>query len=353
MARFLSSRKASRGTAPGTLVFMGEQKMQQTRIRVIRYNAQVIEESEPGTLNEIPEPAQDMVTWINIDGIHDIELIRAIGERFGIDALALEDILNTDQRPRIYQDEDHLATIVKSFVYDAEEKNLESEQISFVLGKNYLLTFQERVGDYFEALRARLRKNGSRTRNNGSDYLMYGLLDALVDNYIQCAEAIGDNVERLEDLVLNSDKREVLEEIYLYRNEIRFIRKWIRPVKEITLHFLKSETKLLNRKTRVYFTDLDDMLTQALEAVEIYYQMVTDQLNIFHTNVGNRANEVMKVLTIFAAIFIPLTFIAGVYGTNFKNIPELRWENGYFYMLGLMLLVVLAMLLYFRRKRWL
>ncbi len=353
MARFLSNRKASQGTAPGTLVFMGEKKMSATRIRMIRYNQQVMEESEPVSLADLPGPDPALVTWINIDGLHDIDLIRALGERFGIESLGLEDILNTDQRPRILQDDEHLITILKSVDYRNDEKALSSEQISFVLGKDYLITFQEKVGDFFEGVRNRIRKDGSKIRNRGADYLQYALLDTLVDNYILCVEAVGQNVERLEELVLQSDKRDVLEEIYRYRNEIRYLRKSIRPVREITLHYLKSETGLLSKKNMVFLTDLDDMVIQALEAVEIYYQMVTDQLNIFHTNVGNRANEVMKVLTIFAAIFIPLTFITGVYGTNFENIPELRWPNGYFYMLGLIVLVVLVMLVYFRRKRWL
>ncbi|MFZ5942233.1 MAG: magnesium/cobalt transporter CorA [Bacteroidota bacterium] len=353
MARFLSNRQASHGTAPGSLVFMGEKKMEKTRIRVIRFSAGSAEEFEPEGLTGIPDPDPACISWINIDGIHDTELIRAVGERFGIEAMGLEDILNTDQRPRIYQDEEHLITIVKSFEYDRETKSLSSEQISFVLGKGYLITFQERIGDYFEPVRGRIRKENGRIRSHGADYLMFALLDALVDNYIYCAEAIGQNVERLEEMVLHSDKREILEEIYLYRNEIRYIRKAIRPVKEITMHYLRTDTRLISKKTIVYLTDLDDMVTQALEAVEIYYQMVTDQLNIFHTNVGNRANEVMKVLTIFATIFIPLTFITGVYGTNFDRIPELHWPNGYFYMLGLIVLVAGVMLVYFRRKKWL
>jgi len=353
MARFLNSRKASRGTAPGSLIFMGEKKMESTRIRVIRYGAGFIEETEPSGIDELILPAANEITWINFDGIHDVELISSIGDKFGLEPMVLEDVLNTDQRPRVHQDEEHMTVILKSFLCNPGGKSLSSEQISFILGKNYLITFQERVGDFFEPVRNRLRKEGSRVRNSGTDYLMYGLLDALADNYIQCAEAIGENVERLEELVLKSDNRDILEEIYLYRNEIRFIRKWIRPVKEITLHFLKTDSKLLNRKTSIYFTDLDDLLTQALEAVEIYYQMITDQLNIFHTNVGNKANEVMKVLTIFATIFIPLTFITGIYGMNFDNIPELHWPNGYFLMLGIMGLVVIVMLIFFRRKRWL
>jgi len=332
---------------------MGKQKMAKTKIRLIRFNSKLIEESEPENIAAIPDPEPNSISWINIDGIHDVDLIRTVGERFGIDNLGLEDVLNTDQRPKVLIDEEHVMTIIKSFIYNAEKKNLSSEQISFVLGKNYLITFQEQVGDCFDSVRPRLRKDNSRIRTLGADYLMYALLDTLVDNYILCAEAVGENVERLEELVLKSDNRNILEEIYLYRNEIRFMRKLVRPVKEITLHLLKTESRLINKKTLVFLTDLDDLATQAIEAVEIYYQMVTDQLNIFHTNVGNRANEVMKVLTIFATIFIPLTFITGIYGTNFVNIPEIRWHNGYYYMLGLIGAVTIVMLLFFNKKKWL
>jgi magnesium transporter len=353
MARFLSDRRQSHGEAPGSLIFMGDRKMEKSRIRIIQYNKDSIAEKEPEKIEDVKNYIKDgYLTWINIDGLHDVGLIGKLEKMFNLSSLALEDILNTDQRPKLLEDEKNIIIILKALTYDKEIRPLSSEQVSFVLGNKYLITLQERVGDYFEPVRNRLRNNLGNIRTLGPDFLCYTLFDTLVDSYIINIEALGDIIEDQEEAVLKETGKKIIEDIYRHKTEISFIRKAIRPVKEIMVHLIKTESKYINRKTHIYLNDLDDLVTQAMEAIEIYYNMVSDQLTVYHTNISNKVNDVMKVLTVFASIFIPLTFIAGVYGTNFEYLPELHFRYGYFFMLGLMVCTAIAMLYYFKRKKW-
>jgi magnesium transporter len=272
---------------------------------------------------------------------------------FKLSSLALEDILNTDQRPKFFEDENNIIIILKALTYDKDSSILHSEQISFILGEDYLITLQERVGDYFEPVRERIRKNIGKIRTSGPDYLCYSLFDTLVDSYIMNIEIVGDIIEAQEEVILKKPDNKIIEDIYRHKTEISYMRKSVRPVKEIMTHLMKSDSKYFHRKTHAFLNDLDDLVTQAMEAVEIYYTMVSDQLTVYHTNISNRVNDVMKVLTIFASIFIPLTFIAGIYGTNFDYLPELHFRWAYFAMLGVMLCTAGVMLMYFKRKKWL
>lgn len=353
MARFIKDRKKTKGKSPGTLTFIGKQKMEAPLIRCMQYNKDSITEEKLKSLDQIYQKIDGPgVVWINIDGMHDVELIENIGNRLQISALILEDIVNTDHRPRIWELDHHIGIIGKSLQLDEDSPNVKSEQISFIFGEHYLITFQERMGDHFELIRERLRNSKGKIRTKGTDYLLYVLLDALVDNYLITIEGIGNAIEELDNHIINPDKY-ILEQFYNYKKEIAFIRKIIRPVKEITLRLQKSESSLINKDSLNYFDDLNDLTTQAIEAIEIYYTMANDQLSIYHTNVSNRQNDVMKVLTIYASIFIPITFITGVYGTNFDFIPELHYKSAYFVMWGVMIAVAGAMLIYFRRKKWL
>ena len=354
MARFLKNRKKSHGEAPGSLIFIGNQKMEKSRIRVIQYNKENLVEKE---LDKIEEAGayvkKDYITWINIDGLHEIDLIEKLEKMFKLSSLALEDILNTDQRPKFIEDENNVIIILKALSYDKDSFTLHTEQISFILGNDYLITLQERVGDYFEPVRERIRKNIGRIRTSEPDYLCYSLFDTLVDSYIINIETVGDLIEELEQAILKKPDKKIIEDIYRHKTEMSYMRKSVRPVKEIMAHLMKSESKFIHSETFAFLDDLDDLVTQAMEAVEIYYTMVSDQLTVYQTNISNRANDVMKVLTIFASIFIPLTFIAGVYGTNFDYLPELHFRWAYFAMLGVMVCTAGVMLLYFKRKRWL
>lgn len=354
MARFLKSRKGSHGASPGSLIFIGNKKMEKSEIHLTIYNKDTLTEKQVNSIEEIPEIApDDTVLWVNIYGLQDTNLVAAIGERFNIPALELEDILNTDQRPKISENENNITIFLKVLEYRQDKVKVLSDHISVVIGNNYVITFQEKVAQYFEPVRERLRSSRGRIRQSGPDYLAYALIDTLVDGYIHTVESVGSSIEDLEDEVLTQLQKDTMQKIYRLKKNISFIRKSIWPLKEIMIYLNKTESKLVRKKTLTFLKDLQDLTTQALEAVEIYFHMTSDYLNIYHTNVGNRTNDVMKVLTIFASIFIPLTFIVGVYGTNFDYLPELHYKYGYFVMWAIMLVVAIFMLIYFKRKGWL
>jgi len=351
MARFLKSRQKAKGMSPGSLIFIGKQKMDKSRIRLIQYNNENLKETELKTIDKSLSVPENQVTWINIDGIHNTALIEKTGEIFAISPLTLENILNTGQRPKYWEDEKHIIIILKALYFDQETYTSDTEQISFVLGKNYLITFQEKVGDHFDPIRERIRKNVGRLRTSGADYLLFALMDTIVDNYLINIEQLGQAIENFENELSNPHKG-VADQIFHFKKEITYIRKNIRPLKEVMTRFIKSDSELLSEKTHRFLLELDDLSTQTLEAIDIYYTMVADQLNIFNTNVSNGVNDVMKVLTVFASIFIPLTFIAGIYGTNFDYLPELHYQYSYYVMWGIMILIAISMLVYFKRKKW-
>ncbi|MFA9388292.1 MAG: magnesium/cobalt transporter CorA [Prolixibacteraceae bacterium] len=354
MARFLKSREKIVGQAPGTMTFIGRQKMAKTRFRLMTYNEGEIEVFEEENAKDLfAHFKPENVNWINIDGVHDQNAIMEIGNEFGLTPLVLEDIVNTDQRPKVIEDDNNLVVFLKQLAYVPEDECIHAEQITLVLGKNYVLTFQEKTGSTFDPIRERMLQNIGKVRSSKSDYLFYRFIDTIVDNYMVSIGIIGDLVEGNEEYVLSNVNKEFVEEIFSHKTEISYIRKAIRPAKEVTKKLKNTETELIKETTWPYIEDLDDLLVHALESVEMYYTMISDQLNIYNTNQSNRANDVMKVLTIFAAIFIPLTFIAGIYGTNFDNVPELHYQYSYFIMLGLMLTLAIIMLIYFRRKKWL
>ncbi|MFB6318466.1 magnesium/cobalt transporter CorA [Saccharicrinis sp. FJH54] len=352
MARFLKTRKQSQGSSPGSLIFLGKKKTDKPLIRQVRYDKNTFEEKEIDQIKEV-QIKDDVIDWINIDGLHDTKLIEEVGLKFGINTMFLEDILNTDQRPKMEEDENHLFVAMKFVGYNDETQKLFTDQVSFILGHNYLISFQEKKGTYFESVRERLRNGRGRLRNMKCDYLLFALMDNIADKYIDTVEYIGEKIEALDKEIFENPNTDIIKSIYTFKTELNYLRKAIRPVKEITNSMLRSESRLVNKKTESFFKDLDDLITQSTEALEIYYTMNSDQLNILNTLIGNKTNDVMKVLTIFAAIFIPLTFLAGIYGTNFDYLPELHYKYSYFIMWGVMIVVAGIMLLYFRRRKWL
>lgn len=353
MARFLKDKQKSKGAAPGSLIFIGRQKMEQSSIHVMQYNSDFIKEGALKSLDNIREyVADDHVTWISLSGLHNTKPIEQIGQVFDIPALILEDILNTDERPKLAEDDKHIFIILKSLLFDRTTQKVQIDQISMILGNNYLITIQETAHKHFEDVVKRLYSGLSKIRTYPPDYLCYALMDTLVDSYILNIETLGSAIEEQEKTVLTSNKQ-VVEAIYHNKTELSYIRKNIRPVKEIMTRFMTSDSDLINERTFNYLRDLESLVTQALEAIEIYYTMLSDQQNIYNTNMSNNVNDVMKVLTIFSAIFIPLTFIAGVYGMNFENIPELKNPNAYFVLWGIMIIIAIVMLFFFKRKKWL
>lgn len=354
MARFLKSRAKLIGQSPGTLTFIGRKKMDQPRLRLIIYNNNNFEEHENEQLDELlTHLKKDHVNWLNIDGLHDANLISQIGVRFNLSSLVLEDVVNTDQRPKLIDENNSLIVFLKQLRFIEENKNIAADQLSVILGPDFVITFQEKVGEMFNPIRDKLRQNIGRLRDSRADYLFYRIVDTLADQYLWCIGQLGELVEGNEVNVLSNVKKETIDAIYKLKIELSYIRKAIRPVMEVSGKIRTSDTGLINKSTRPYFNDLDDLLTHALESVEMYHVMISDQLNICNTTLSNRANDVMKVLTIFAAIFIPLTFIVGVYGTNFDYLPELHFRYSYFVMWAVMVVLALVMLYYFRRKKWL
>jgi magnesium transporter len=323
-------------------------------IRLMEYDSENLVEKEMGSIDEAaPCKETNAVSWINIYGLHDMELIQRMGEIFELHPLFLEDLLNTDQRPRYEDGDTYNALIMKMLRYDDEARSIVSEQFTLVLGKHYVLTLQEQPGDVFNPVRERIRQKKRRIRMNDNDYLAYALLDTIVDNYMIVIESIGRQIEEMEEKLFGDEDRQVVEEIYRLKTELSFLRKSVRPVRDIMLQVIKSDRSFFQEKHRNFLKDLNDLVTQATDAIELYSGMISDHLNIYSTNVSNRINAVMKVLTIFASIFIPLTFIAGIYGMNFKYMPELEYRYSYLIFWIVVLCVGIGLLIYFKRKKWL
>ena len=354
MARFFKKREEIKGLSPGSLVFVGNKKVENVRIRVIDYDGAQLKEDE---LKDIAEGAEfkrtNTVTWINVDGLHDLSLMKEIGNAFELHPLLMEDILNTGQRPKLEEFDNCLFLVVKMLRYDRENQKIISEQLSMVLGDTFLLTFQEQPGDVFEPVRERIRKQKARIRASGIDYLAYALLDCVVENYVFIVERLGEQIEDMEKEVLENAVPEVMEKINAFKHEMNFIRKSVRPAREAIMQLSKLDSEFINDQTVPFLKDLQDLITHAAEAIDTYRDMLSDQLNLYNSVMSNRMNDIMKVLTIFAAIFIPLTFIAGIYGTNFEYLPELKFKYSYFFFWGVMLAVAVAMLMFFRKKKWL
>lgn len=352
MARFLKDKRKAKGLAPGSLVFIGQQTMEHIRIHLTQYNTATFKEESVSDIRQIRKAeSSPYTTWIAIHGLHETQVIAELGKQFDINPLILEDILNTDERPKFSEDEHHLFIIVKSLSFDKGTNKVKIEQISLVVGDNYLISFQESDTAHFQDVRLRLENKQSKIRDYGPDYLCYACMDTLIDNYILNIEKLGNVIEEQEKILLIPNKQ-TIENIYHYKTELAYTRKNIRPIKEVISRFASSDSPLINKRTYNFLRDLEGLATQATEAIEIYYTMVSDQQNSYNTNINNNVNDIMKVLTILSTIFIPLTFIAGIYGMNFEYIPELKYRNAYFILWGIMIVIAALMLLLFKRKKW-
>ncbi|MCF8052411.1 MAG: magnesium/cobalt transporter CorA [Desulfobacterales bacterium] len=352
--RFIKKSSKKAGTSPGTLVHVGDERTEPVRLYLIDYDeGSLIEREISGIEAAASLKDRPTVTWINADGIHDIELMEKIGARFGIHPLTLEDIVNTGQRPKLEDFEDYLYLVFKMLSYDAEAETVRSEQISLVVGENFVFSFQEAAGDVFDLVRERIRKGKGRIRKAGSGYLAYALIDAVVDHYYAVLETVGAKIEEIEEQLMEDPEPEVLETIHELKREMIFSRKQVWPVRELLSGLTKSDSPLVHESTGIYFTDVYDHAVQVIDTIESFRDMLSSMLDLYLSTISNRMNEVMKMLTIIATIFIPLTFIAGIYGMNFDFMPELHWRWGYFAVWGVMLAVVLVLLVYFKRKRWL
>ncbi len=353
MAKRIKRSKKS-GLPPGTLIHIGEKKTEKVRITLIDYDEEHFQEKEVKTIEEcFPFKDKPTVTWINIDGIHNIEPIEKIGKNFNLHPLLLEDIMSTEQRPKIEEFDNHLFIILKMLSYDKKEDELKAEQVSLILGSNFVISFQESEGDVFDPARERIRTGKGRIRKTGSDYLAYTLMDAIVDNYFLILEKVGERIEDIEEELMADPTKETLQEIHKLKSDMIILRKSVWPLREVISGMERAESPLINDSTRTYLRDVYDHTIQVIDTIETFRDMLSGMLDIYLSSISNRMNEVMKVLTIIATIFIPLTFITGIYGMNFEYMPELHWQLGYPAVWLVMIAVVALMFLYFRRKRWL
>lgn len=354
MTRFIKKSSKKIGLPPGTLVHVGERKIERTRIRIIDYDETNLQEKEVKTIEEcFPFKEEPTVTWINIDGLHEVGIIEKIGNHFDIHPLILEDIVHTGQRPKMEDHENYVYIVLKMLSYNKQEEEIKDEQLSLLLGSNFVISFQERVGDVFNSVRERIRSGRLRIRKGKSDYLAYALIDAVVDNYFVILETIGDQIEALEAELLENPKPETLHSIYNLKRKLISLRKSVWPLREVISALERDDSSLIHESTNLFFRDVYDHTIQVIDTIETFRDMVSGMLDTYLSSVSNRMNEVMKVLTIIATIFIPLTFIAGIYGMNFEFMPELKWHWSYPVVWIVMIIVVLVMIFYFRKKRWL
>jgi magnesium transporter len=353
MPRFFRKTTKKAGASPGTLVHVGERKTERVRIRIIDYDERSIEEKEVSTIDEcFPFRDRPTVTWINIDGLHEVDIVENLGKHFGLHPLVLEDIVSTEQRPKMDDYDDYLFIVTRMLSLD-EDDQIAAEQFSLVLGSNFVITFQERQGDVFQLVRERLRKAKGRIRRMGPDYLAYALIDAIVDHYFVVLERLGERVESLEEELMTDPTQETLQTIHHLRREFVFMRKSVWPLRELISGLERGEPGLIQENTRVFLKDVYDHTIQVIDSVETLRDMVSGMLDIYLSSISNRMNEVMKVLTLIATIFIPLTFVAGIYGMNFKFMPELEWHWGYPLVWGIMLVLGVSMVVLFKRRKWL
>ncbi len=353
MARFLKSKKELIGISPDDILFKGEQKVEKTRLRLMDYNPEELRESELNSVDEIINSLNENNTsWINIDGLHDTNVMKEISVHFSIENYIIAEVLETHKRPKIHDYDDYIMLSTKMLQFNAETEKIFSENLSIIFNNNTLISFQERVGDFFNPVRERIRKNRKRIRNSGTDYLVFALLDIVVDNYIHTVSMLGEKIEELDDELIRKPSTDNLEKINKYKVEVSYLRKTIKPCREMILGLCKLDSELISDHIQSHLHELQNNIELANESIDNYRDILSDQLNIFHTTVAYKLNDILKFLTIFSVIFIPITFIAGIYGTNFDYIPELHYKYSYFIMWGAILLTVIGMITYFKRKKW-
>jgi magnesium transporter len=355
MPRDMKKMSTKIGLPPGTLVHIGEKKTEKIRISVIEYSEEQLQEKEIDNIEVcFPTKYKNTITWINIDGVHNLNFIETIGKCFDLHSLTLEDIVNTGQHPKIEDYGNYLYIVLKMLYYNSMNNEIEVEQVSLCLGSNFVISFQEETGrDVFNSVRERIRNGKGRMRKMGADYLMYSLIDAIVDSYFLILEDIGEKIEIFEEQVVSTPTEKVFHEIHNFKREMIFLRKSVWPLREVVAAMERGDSPLIQESMHIYFRDVYDHTIRVIETIETFRDLLSGILDIYLSSISNRINSVMKVLTIIATIFMPLTFMAGVYGMNFKYMPELEWRWGYPLILMVMAFIGISMLVYFRRKKWL
>jgi magnesium transporter len=343
-------RTSKVGLGPGSLVYVGDHKHENVQINVTDYSSTTY---ETFILKDIEQcgkyRSEETVSWFDISGIHDAALIEKIGSAFDIHILVLEDLMNSASRPKVEFFDDYIFVTLKMLDFQGKDQHLNSEQFSLIIGNGFLLTFQERLGDNFDSIRERIKTSKGKVRGKDANYLAYLLLDVIIDNYIKVSQLYFTRIEKLEEVVLKRPNENTLYQILGLRKELLDFKRSIDPLKE-AINSLANESDSENSK---YFRDLYDHIIYESDNLNMYREMIVNLLDLHHSTLNMRTNSVMKVLTVITTIFVPLTFIVGVYGMNFDNMPELHWKYGYFYIMGFMTTCVVGMLIYFRKQRWL
>lgn len=353
-SKIIKERSQKTGLPPGTLVHIGEKTDREIKIRVLDYGPDQCNEKDITGLQEcfyFADPT--IISWIDVEGLHEVELIQQLGDCQGFNPLMLEDIVNTDQRPKLEDFDDYLYIVIK-MLHGEDNHHIAVEQVSLVVGANFVISFQEGLdGDAFDQVRQRIRSGKGKIRSMGTDYLAYALIDAVVDGYFGVLERVGERIEELEEEVIVAPSPETVRRIHHLKREMIVLRKALWPLREVILALERRESPLISEQVTVYLRDVYDHTIQAIDAVEAYRDILAGLLDVYLSSISNRMNEIMKFLTIIGTIFLPLTFIAGVYGMNFQHMPELQWPLGYYACLLLMFAIAIAMLAYFKRKKWL
>lgn len=349
----IKKRSDKAGLPPGALIHIGEQRAENVRIKIVNYDEAQFQELEVSNVEECLQfKDKPNNTWINIDGIHQVDTIEKIGLYFNLHSLLLEDILNTDQRPKVEDYGDYIFIVLKMLFYDDKDNKTKAEQVSLVLGANFLISFKEREGDIFDSIRERIKNGQWRARKMGVDYLAYSLMDVIVDHYFTIMEKIGEKTEDLEEKLVTDAQREAIRSIQDFKREMIFIRKSVWPLREVVNIMERGGSPLIHESTYIYLRDVYDHTIQVIDTVETYRDILSGMLDIYLSSISNRLNEVMKVLTVIATIFIPLTFIVGLYGMNFEYMPELKVRWAYPAILIFMAVIAISMLAYFKKKKW-
>jgi len=342
------------GQSPGTLVHVGEKKVEEVTISVIDYDASNCSEKQVQAVEDcFPYRDTRTVTWINVNGLHDTELISKIGSHFGLHPLVLEDIVHTGQRPKMEDFESYVFIVLKMLYYSELDREVKAEQVGLILIGNVVISFQEAAGDVFGPVRERIRKARGRIRKQGADYLLYALMDAVVDGYFVILEKIGEKIEVIEDVLMSDPPPEALHAIHALRGEAIFLRKSVWPLREVINDLESGDQALITEPVTIYFRDIYDHTIQVVETIETYRDLVSGMHDMYLSAISNKMNEIMKVLTIIATIFIPLTFIAGIYGMNFEHMPELHWRWSYPTLWAVLVTASAVMFVYFKNKKWL
>lgn len=350
----MSYYQAKKGLAPGTVLYTGRKKVEKVLIENIIYSQNDVTENKVLNISELEyNKDSDAIQWVIITGLHDVGIIEQVGVVFNIHNLVLEDILNTGQRPKVDFFDENIFIVLKNLHFNASKSEIIHEQVSIILGKNFVLCFVEKDDNLFFPIKERLRSSGSKMRNSGSDYLAYALMDIIIDHYFILLEKMEEHLDFYENKIINGERSNVLNSVYKLKRENLSLNNAIWPLRELVAQLERAEPGLIKKKNSIYFRDLYDHTIQVIERTGVYRDLLTALLELHLSGSGNRTNEVMKVLTVISTIFMPLTFIAGVYGMNFRNMPELFVPWAYFAVLGIMVMIAILMLIYFKRKKWL